>query len=481
MFDELNPFGKHADFMSFYGDVCDDPRDPVARRIAVMHKRNVAFGGKGGRAPDPNPGMLASAEAAKEVAAMQKQTATEMLDFYKTQYAEMKPIMTEIMQTDMNIQRANAARADEYADYERETFRPVEKRLVKDAEEYSTEGKREALATQAAADVNTAFTNTRAQEGRSLSRMGVNPNSGRFAALNNQLSLGQAATAAGAMTQTRTDAEQLGFARRMDAAGLGRNLAGNASTAYGVSLNAGEGARTNAMAAGNQMGQGYGAAGQAYGGAASSYGQAGNIYGQEFQGRMQGYQAQQQAQGAMWQGIGSAVGVGAGLAMRSSKDDKTNKAEVKKGSALKGLRKLDVEQWDYKKGVEDEGRHVGAYAEDFKREFGVGNGKNINVVDALGVTMKSIQDLADKVDRIGGKATPVKRANGGGIHRGKGPVRGPGGPVDDKIPAMLSNGEYVLPADTTAKVGKAKLDKLVKETHTPAAVQRKRKALKGRK
>jgi hypothetical protein len=44
---------------------------------------------------------------------------------------------------------------------------------------------------------------------------------------------------------------------------------------------------------------------------------------------------------------------------------------------------------------------------------------------------------------------------------------------------MLSDGEYVLPADTVQKIGKKKLDKLVAETHTPAAVQRKRKALKG--
>jgi hypothetical protein len=398
MFDELNPLGRHADFMSFYGDVCDDPRDPVARRIAVMQRKNVAFGGKGGSAPDPNPGMLASAEAAREIAAAQSKTAAETLDFYKQQYSEMKPLLQEVAQTDMNIQKANAARADEYAAYERETFRPLEKQLVKEAEEYSTEGKREALATQAAADVNTAFTNTRAQEGRALSRMGVNPNSTRFASLNNQLSLGQAATAAGAMNKTRTDAEQLGFARRMDAAGLGRGLAGNASTAYGVSIGAGDAARTNSMAAGNQMGQGYGAAQQGYSSAANSYGTAGNIYGQEFQGRMQGYQAKQAAQGALYQGIGSAIGIAGGLAMRADG-----------GQVRKALKLAD-------------GSHVGA-----------------------------------------------------------GPVSGPGGPIDDKIPAMLSDGEYVLPADTTAKIGKAKLDKLVKETHTPAAVQRKRKALKGKR
>lgn len=47
-----------------------------------------------------------------------------------------------------------------------------------------------------------------------------------------------------------------------------------------------------------------------------------------------------------------------------------------------------------------------------------------------------------------------------------GPVKGPGGPTDDKIPAMLSDGEYVLPADTVDAVGKHKLDALRNATHS---------------
>lgn len=46
-----------------------------------------------------------------------------------------------------------------------------------------------------------------------------------------------------------------------------------------------------------------------------------------------------------------------------------------------------------------------------------------------------------------------------------GEVDGPGGPRDDKIPAMLSDGEYVLPADTVKKVGVENLDKLRMATH----------------
>lgn len=48
-----------------------------------------------------------------------------------------------------------------------------------------------------------------------------------------------------------------------------------------------------------------------------------------------------------------------------------------------------------------------------------------------------------------------------------GHVRGPGTGTSDSIPAMLSDGEFVLPADTVRKVGVKSLRDLVKSTHTP--------------
>jgi hypothetical protein len=356
------------------------------------------WGGGKGSAPDSNPGQIASAEAAKEIAGIQKETATDYLNFYKEQYKELKPILTGIYESEIEVQKANKQRADEYAQFERETFRPLEKQLVESAKAFDTEGKREELARAAAGDIGQAFGVARGQQSRQMASVGLRPDSGRFAALNQNLVTQEALSKAGAQTRARSDAEGLGYARMQDAASLGRGLASNASTAYGVSLSAGQAAGNQATAGTQLMGQGYQGAGQAYGGAASSYGTAGNIYGQEFQGRMQGYQAQQQAKGAFYQGLGSMAGVGAGIAFRADG-----------GTASRGMQYAD-------------GTHVG-----------------------------------------GGK------------------VSGPGGPVDDKIPAMLSNGEYVLPADTVKKIGVKKLDKVVKETHTPAAIQRKRKALKGKK
>ena len=48
-----------------------------------------------------------------------------------------------------------------------------------------------------------------------------------------------------------------------------------------------------------------------------------------------------------------------------------------------------------------------------------------------------------------------------------GPVRGPGTGTSDSINAKLSDGEFVVPADTVRKVGARRLQDLVDMTHTP--------------
>lgn len=70
-------------------------------------------------------------------------------------------------------------------------------------------------------------------------------------------------------------------------------------------------------------------------------------------------------------------------------------------------------------------------------------------------------------------------ADGGHIHEGPGKVRGIGGPVDDKVPAMLSNGEYVVPADVVEAKGVEFFDRLKDKYHTPAAAQRRQALSRG--
>ena len=194
----------------------------------------------------------------------------EQLAFSKRQYAEMMPLAQQVYGQQMDAQRQQMNQAQNYFDYQQQTFRPVEQGLVRDAERFNTEGYREQLAGQAAAAAGRAFGVQQEMGQRAMAGRGVNPNSGAAMALQAQGNLGLAAQRANAMTGARTQAEQLGFARRMDVTGLGRGLAGASTAAYGGATSAGSAGMNTAMAPGGQYMQGLGQAGQTYGGIMNS-------------------------------------------------------------------------------------------------------------------------------------------------------------------------------------------------------------------
>jgi hypothetical protein len=189
----------------------------------------------------------------------------EQLAFSKQQYAEMMPLARQVYGQQMDAQRQQMQQAQDYYNYQQQTFRPVEQGLVRDAERFSTEGYREQMAGQAAAAAGRAFGVQQDMSQRALASRGVSANSGAAMALQAQGNLGLAAQRANAMTGARTQAEQLGFARRMDVTGLGRGLAGASTAAYGGANTAGSSSMNTAMAPGGQYMQGLQQAGQTYG------------------------------------------------------------------------------------------------------------------------------------------------------------------------------------------------------------------------
>lgn len=106
-----------------------------------------------------------------------------------------------------------------------------------------------------------------------------------------------------------------------------------------------------------------------------------------------GIRADAQTSGAS--AAGDLLGLGAGLLMFSSTEYKTDKEPV--SGVLGKLRDVPVERWRYKWGAE---KHIGPYAEDFNAAFGTDGGDKISVIDAIGVLMKSIQELASKVEAL---------------------------------------------------------------------------------
>lgn len=109
--------------------------------------------------------------------------------------------------------------------------------------------------------------------------------------------------------------------------------------------------------------------------------------------------ADQSAKGNLFgAGLGAAGTLGAAALLASSRDFKTNPRPVE--SVLPRIERLEVEAWDYKPGIDDGGTHIGPYAEEFAELFGVGNGRTIHPVDAIGVCLLAIKELNAKLEDL---------------------------------------------------------------------------------
>jgi hypothetical protein len=194
----------------------------------------------------------------------------EQLEFSRQQYAELKPLAERVFGSQIAAQEQQMRQGQEYYDYLKNTFQPIERGLAREAESFNTEAYRERMAQQAAADAAQAFQGAQGVTFREAARRGVNPASGAFGAAQRSTGLALAAAQAGGMNKARQQAEQTGWARRLDVVGLGRGLSGASTAAYGGATSAGTAGMNTAMAPGNQYMQGMGQAGQTYGNILSS-------------------------------------------------------------------------------------------------------------------------------------------------------------------------------------------------------------------
>lgn len=208
------------------------------------------------KAPDYGP-MAASSDKAAE---MGYELGQQQLAETRRQYENNMNVARPVVDAQMGLMEAQQKQGDDYYNYQKNTFRPVEEGLVKDATEFNTADAKERFARQAATDLQTQQANQEGQERRAMTSMGVNPNSGRFQGLESARRITNAAQRAGATTNARERADNLSWAKRMDAAGLGRNLTGASQASYGLAANAGTQAVGNNAQAGNAMVAGMSAA-----------------------------------------------------------------------------------------------------------------------------------------------------------------------------------------------------------------------------
>ncbi len=370
--------------------------------------------------------------AASQSASDQLQLGREQLAFQKDYYTNtLKPMQERDLKLREDLQaellpslKQQREFAKEQNEEYKKTFLPIEQQMAKDAAGYDSQENIQRRQGIAAASVNQAFSNASGQGLRAVSRLGLNPNSSAFARENAKLYNNEALASAGAQTGAAFDTMDKAIALRAGAANFGRNMPNTAANYYGISnqtagtssgvSSAGINNAVNAVTPGLQGAQ---IASGAFRGAGSTYNDA-------FANNMRMYGIDQQGTSGFFSGLG-------------------NFASSKMGQdALSNF-----------------GGRIGGAWNDFTMGinggFGTGNAYGNQDLGTF---------LADG-GHVDARRMGLSYANGGKVH-------GPGGPVDDKVPAMLSAGEYVVPADVVKAKGLEFFDKLKEKYHTPAALQR---------
>ena len=111
------------------------------------------MGSKGAPPPDYAP----LAEASTEAARIQAGLGREQLAFAREQYDRSAPILEQIANQQMAAQDEQMSQARDYYNYQKDTYRPLERGLVADAQRFNTDAYRNDLASKAAADTGVAF------------------------------------------------------------------------------------------------------------------------------------------------------------------------------------------------------------------------------------------------------------------------------------------------------------------------------------
>lgn len=371
-------------------------------------EKNVMFkkGSSTNVESDPNVGLAALKTA---------QTGEDWLKFATEQFGvankrqeAQDKIANEVTQQQLDASRQAQGWATADRDRYENTFIPLQDEFIEKAQNWDSPERQAQMAAEAKADVMTNASQQRAATQRQQAGMGVSPTSGRYAGVDRAGENATALAAAGAQNNARNTVRNQAMSLQGDAINLGSGLGVNPATSLGLSSSAasagyGTTASNNAQAAGNANIMGAG-----YQGAMNGYGQQANILNQQFQNNLQSQQMKNQSNSSLWGGIGSLAGMG--MMAFSSKELKEDKTPIEDGAALEAINSMPVEEWKYKEGVSDEGQHIGPYAEDFQKATGKGNGKMINLMDGMGLTMKAVQDLSKKVDKLAGMGLGLKQA-----------------------------------------------------------------------
>ena len=210
-------------------------------------------------------------------------------------------------------------KADWYFDRFKNEFAPVEDSLIKDLERYNEGAEAERQAGYAIGDIASAFASQRRSNNMRAQAYGINPTSGAYQAQQRAMDLQQASLSAAAANQARNAAQQLGWNKKMQVAGLGDKYLGAAQGMYqtgnqaaSTGGNLSQNAANTSASLGNQ---GFTNAAQMANIGLGSYNSLQNAWGNVANTGLSAWQAQQQIQAnnnassaGLWGGALGAIG-----------------------------------------------------------------------------------------------------------------------------------------------------------------------------
>jgi len=362
-----------------------------------------------------NDSMMGFAELMQAQAAMQNiSLGQDWLSFAKTQFQvgnERQKTIDALTKQVTDAQITSMNNVNKWAGEDRArftgVFQPLQDEFIKRANEWDSAANQQKAAAEARADVVSQAAAQDEARQRQLAARGINPGSGNWQAIDRSAGIQTGLAAAGAQNRARSILRKEGMGLRGEAINLGNNLPVQATTALQVGNQSGGAASRGVIDANNQWRGNIDIMGQGYGGAMRGYGGAADIFGRIYDQRSSTLQSQQKQQSDMISGIAGGVGSIVGMGMGGEKpwflsDENVKEDKTPVRGVLDAVKSLRIEKWKYLDGVADSGTHIGPYAQDWKKATGLGSGKEIHVVDAIGVTMKAIQELSAKVDKLDG-------------------------------------------------------------------------------
>ena len=346
-------------------------------------------------APDYTP----MANASEKAAELGYELGNKQLDESKRQYEENMGVIKPIIDAQTGLMNQSIAQGNDYYEYMKTNQRPVEAALNADAMASGGEAKQNEAAAQAEADSLRGLTKSQNIMVRQGLRYGLSPAALKKAS--EGLSATAASNIASAAGTARQKEEAEGYAKKMDVAGLYRNLTGASQGAYGLALNAGNSASGNQMAPGQALMNG-----MAQGNGTIMQGSGQNIQGLSgiLNSQTSTYNSNSGSDvGGILGGIGGLAAGAAKLWALSSKKFKEDKKPIDGELVVERLQHIPVDAWKYKDGIADGGEHVGPYAEDVHREFGDAAAPGANKLDLVtmnGLALSAVKSLADRMDRV---------------------------------------------------------------------------------